>query len=171
MTIMTEENKPFSFESMGIKFEDALEIAKLQNSTRKKADGLICVCGHSSSRHELISAVGHTVCQPSVMTCPCKREKYVLKTSKIFHFVRKTKGNGTLHSLLMGAVASLEKGATLEWVGGGPICAFCGTKETNANIQPRCFTREGRAINSERSDGTFSAGYDDMCCEACWLEK
>lgn len=167
---MSEGTKPFSFESMGVNYEDALEMAKIKNSTRKKSNGLICVCGHSSSRHDFLPAMGHAVCKPSVMDCNCKVEKYVLKSSKIFHFVRKTHGNGTLHALLLGAVAALEKGAVLEWVDDGPTCELCGSKAEEAQIQPRCFTEQGWPINTERM-GIFSMGYDKMCCLDCWNEK
>lgn len=166
--------KPFTFESMGVTYEDALQIAKTNNSTRKKHDGLICICGHSSSRHEVVMVQGAPAvnCTPSRLSCNCAREKYVMKTSKIFHFIRKTHGNGTLHALMSGAVATLEADpeATIVWLDNGPECEFCGTREPDDKVQPRCFTEQGWPINREHN-GVFSMGYDKLCCLNCWTEK
>lgn len=183
---MSEGNTPFSFDSMGSSLEEALEMYKIKTDIRRQSDGLICICGHSSSRHNT-NPDNTTSCLPSKITCSCKRIHYVMHTDRIFHFLRKTHGNGTQHALMLGAAGAVQAGGRLtgkkkrviknvelSWLNSGPECEFCHTKSPDAKIQPRCFTQppETRPITRERSDGYgkvwFSDGYDYLCCMSCW---
>ena len=140
----------------GISLEEIQKISEVLKTTRKK-DNRVCVCGHTMTTHNK-SSNGLVICQPSAMSCKCKRMHPVLTTNNLRPFKRKTSGHKTEHALMLGIARCIEMGGTFEWIEDPLTCERC--KEETI-VFPVCLTKD-------LYKSPDSVGYDFLLCEDCF---
>ena len=143
---------------MGIDFEEAKEASELMKQKKFSRDSRVCVCGHSMSRHTIVSGI--VVCKPNRMDCPCKKERAVLEAEDTRLFVRKTHGSGKWHALGAGLVSSVENEKTVKWLI-EMVCDKCGSE--TETLTPVPVTQNGFASEE-------ATGYDALLCRGCFAE-
>lgn len=121
------------------------EIVKKEQELANARDGRICSCGHPVKHHNVdkdnptISA-----CKPGRQFCPCAKLKPVIKVGDTRYFLRKSEGNGKLHALALGIVASMRAKPHLademEWLVPN-TCEKCQTE--NVQLFPTYVTQQG----------------------------
>ena len=119
------------FDGMDFSEEEAIEADKSTRITSRERDGGICICGHPKRRHtETLGMVDTWTCQPSAMSCPCRKPRYVLEASDVRHFLRKTTGLGAFHALGRGMGSARTAGVEMNWIDEDMICDKCGQSGT-----------------------------------------
>jgi hypothetical protein len=114
----------------------------------------ICICGHPSGRHTMVSGI--TFCKPSRMECPCKAERLVLEVDDTRVFLRKTEGSGPLHALGRGMKAAKDAGKKVTWI----VEMKCDRCEKAGPVSPVAVTQRGSLVNA-------ATGYDALLCRKC----
>jgi len=116
------------------------------------------------------------------MGCPCKKVKPVIAVSDTRKFLRKSRGGGRQHALMLGVAALLatdeqvldqnrapardaegrlvrraKTAGTLEWLE-PPACELC--KRTDVGVMPYLVTKSGFATDEP-------TGFDALLCLEC----
>lgn len=145
----------------GFGLEEVEEAMKQKEQEKLNArDGRICACGHPVKHHD-VTRLGAVSCQPGRQLCPCVKLHPVIKVPDTRYFMRKSEGNGKLHALTMGIVASIkskpETENLMEWI--VPIiCEKCGNEEVS--LFPTNVTPDGVVVDEPSK---FSL----LLCEDC----
>lgn len=122
--------------------EDAIK--QKEEELAKARDGRICACGHPVRHHNVETGTQHVSCKPGRQLCPCTLLKPVIKVADTRYFMRRSEGNGRLHALSMGIVASIKANKDLadkmEWLVPN-TCEKCGTEDVQ--LFPTHVTADG----------------------------
>lgn len=129
-------------------------------SSRRRKNRQICICGHSVNFHTEIG--GRSVCSPGRMTCRCMTVRAVLESDDIRLFLRNTSGVGAEHALGQGLSACVARGVVFEWIENPPLCDMC-TQPTGDGLYPVSVNPH----TGQLSD--ISTGIDKIVCAACFL--
>jgi len=143
-----------AFEFFDFSEEETEEAAKAISTEGYDRDGRICACGHPIKRHAIYG--GMTSCTPTRLVCPCKASRPVLDVSDTRVFLRKTRGQGSLHALAQGLFAALKAGHKVEWLV-EQKCDKCGTE---GKVSPVAVSQQGVTMNE-------ATGYDALLCLTC----
>ena len=135
----------------------------MQQKEQEKADardGRICACGHPV-RHHPITSTGEVSCRPGRQFCKCEHLKPVIKVADTRYFMRRSEGNGKLHALTLGIVASVKSKAELadkmEWLVPN-TCEKCKTEDVA--LYPTNLTEDMVIVDKS---ATFTA----LLCDDC----
>jgi len=139
--------------------EDA--IRQKEEDLAKARDGRICACGHPVRHHNVETGTQHVSCKPGRQLCPCTSLKPVIEVADTRYFMRRSEGNGRLHALSMGIVASIkankELGNKMEWLVPN-TCERCQTEDVQ--LFPTHVTGEGVVMDQPTR-------FNALLCDNC----
>jgi hypothetical protein len=75
----------------------------------RSLDRRICICGHAMSRHHVNGITGEHYCKPGQLSCPCIQERPVVEVPNTRPFMRKSRGSGAKHALVLGFAGAEER--------------------------------------------------------------
>jgi hypothetical protein len=145
----------------GFGIEDVEEaMDKVKQEKERARDGRICACGHSMRHHD-VASTGEVTCSPGRQLCKCEQWKPVIKVADTRYFMRKSEGNGQLHALTLGIVASFkakpELADKMEWLVPS-TCERCKNEEVQ--LFPTHVSEAGVIVD-------HSAPFSALLCEDC----
>ena len=91
---------------LDVSLEEAEEAKLIASKQTALKDGRVCICGHSSKRHEM-NVRGVWQCSANRGSCMCKENRPVIKVDNARIFLRRTVGGGALHALAQGMADAL----------------------------------------------------------------
>lgn len=131
---------------LGFEREEVEEvIIKREEELANARDGRICSCGHPVKHHKVDRDNPNlSSCKPGRQLCPCGKLRPVILVADTRYFLRKSEGNGRLHALALGIVASMRADADLaermEWLVPS-TCDKCKTEDVQ--LFPTYVTQQG----------------------------
>lgn len=140
--------------------EEALK--EKEEAIAKARDGRICACGHPMRHHKVASDdPNDSSCKPGRQLCPCGKIKPVITVADTRYFMRRSEGNGRLHALSMGIVASIKADPDLadkmEWLVES-VCEKCGNEDVQ--LFPTHVTQQGVVIDKPST-------HNALLCDNC----
>lgn len=156
----------------GISSETVEERTALFKAEGYDRDGRICICGHPMKRHN--TDTFPTTCTPSRLQCPCKKARPVIEVSDTRRFLKKTRGSGPDHALILGIHSANKAGDEIKYLS-EPTCDAIIIMADGTRIQcesvgfavPTVVSKSGIVINDEIVEKDGPTGYDVFLCEKC----
>ena len=139
-------------EALGLNLDEVLAVDDSWRTRPSQRDGRVCICGHGVARHK-VTEFG-TTCNPSRMSCPCKRVRAVLDSEDTRPFLRKTQGFGTSHALVRGVAAVLALGKDVTWID-TPMCDVPECDTPYERVVPVPVTESGHPIDHASEFNAF----------------
>lgn len=81
----------------------------------------VCSCGHPISKHKINEFDTNIIdCAAGRYRCPCQSLRPVISAPDLRYFMRKSRGNGKLHALVLGIHAAIsakaDSASEMEWL-------------------------------------------------------
>jgi hypothetical protein len=146
-------------EMLGMTMDEVLDADDALRVKPAHRDGRICLCGHGMTRHKFQDGM-FLMCNPSRMSCPCKRPRPVFDSEDTRPFMRKTGWSGSEHAFSRGLAKLVESGKSGEWMI-DLKCDACKTE--SSSLIPVCLNQYVREI----AHGAEPEGYDALFCPSC----
>jgi hypothetical protein len=136
--------------------EEVQAVAETYRDATKRRDRRVCACGHSMTKHQTVEIAGReleTRCYTTKLTCPCLSPKPVILASDVRPFLRRTKGSGQSHALMLGIAGLVSKeGRTFEWLEGWPRCELEALGDcTPSGIGPYAVSKAGQVTGDQEA--------------------